>query len=714
MMPVRLCISRYASSLGPLRPYRRLARPFTCYMCVIALFSWDPAPLDPRAQNRRRQLGCSRPPAPRLAPRSFPPLQAPLRAHLTFWSGAPLHPARGGGPGSGLGWDHSASEVCASISRPLANAGRLLRHGTLAALARPVLCCVLCSPLNMSTLCIMSVVKFRYNQHTHLPGLYRARPCIRRSEPRPSRRPPACMMPVRLCISRYASSLGPLRPYRRLARPFTCYMCVIALFSWDPAPLDPRAQNRRRQLGCSRPPAPRLAPRSFPPLQAPLRAHLTFWSGAPLHPARGGGPGSGLGFAADARRAAPGLAGLVAARPTDCAYCNPRLGTCACAGRRRVGQCSPPTLHLLPTLLEYLRRRRHTFWSTCTADVIPSGVPGLPTLPLLGRSHRRHCRHRDPRGTWMTFAADVTPSGAPGLPTPPLLGRSHRRHRDPRGTWMTFAAEVHVSSLPSPPLPPAMSILRRRHLRRVGCWNRRTRPPERALAQGGGGTTFSRSRNRRQPPTLTHPYPVPKCARPGAPGPQGLASHPFRSSPWAVVLPRQGQDVCPLPAAGMPPVPGSKQTTADRPPQLASTRKGGSTLCHVVPSETTRMAAMLTSTVRVNPAGALGAFSPPSPPSCSSSGTATTGDGTRRRDGVGSSSGGGSSIGGSGSSSSSSSSSRSDRCSRFSSCRGGRVLSHFIPTPFPPTSPPTCTWPPPPPGRPIFALPGLTFVRRVP
>ena len=130
-----------------------------------------------------------------------------------------------------------------------------------------------------------------------------------------------------------------------------------------------------------------------------------------------------------------------------------------------------------------------------------------------------------------------------------------------------------------------------------------------------------------------------------------MASHPFRSSPWAVVLSRQGQDVCPLPAAGMPPVPGSKQTTADRPPQLASTRKGGSTLCHVVPSETTRMAAMLTSTVRVNPAGALGAFSPPSPPSCSSSGTATTGDGTRRRDGVGSSSGGGSSIGGSGSSS---------------------------------------------------------------
>ncbi len=314
----------------------------------------------------------------------------------------------------------------------------------------------------------------------------------------------------------------------------------------------------------------------------------------------------------------------------------------------------------------------------------------------------------------MTFAADVTSSGLPGLPTPPLLGRSHCRHRDPRGTWMTFAAEVHVSSLPSPPLPPAMSILRRRHLRRVGCWNRRTRPPERALAQGGGGTTFSRSRNRRQPPTLTHPYPVPKCARPGAPGPQGLASHPFRSSPWAVVLSRQGQDVCPLPAAGMPPVPGSKQTTADRPPQLASTRKGGSTLCHVVPSETTRMAAMLTSTVRVNPAGALGAFSPLSPPSCSSSGTATTGDGTRRRDGVGSSSGGGSSIGGSGSSSSSSSSSRSDRCSRFSSCRGGRVLSHFIPTPFPPTSPPTCTWPPPPPGRPIFALPGLTFVRRVP
>jgi hypothetical protein len=51
MMPVRLCISRYASSLGPLRPYRRLARPFTCYMCVIALFSWDPAPLDPRAQK---------------------------------------------------------------------------------------------------------------------------------------------------------------------------------------------------------------------------------------------------------------------------------------------------------------------------------------------------------------------------------------------------------------------------------------------------------------------------------------------------------------------------------------------------------------------------------------------------------------------------------------------------------------------------------------
>ena len=457
-------------------------------------------------------------------------------------------------------------------------------------------------------------------------------------------------MPVRLCLSRCASSLGPLRPYRRLARPFTCYMCVIALFSWDPALLDPRAQNRRRQLGCSRPPAPRLAPRSFPPLQAPLRAHLTFWSGAPLHPARGGGPGSGLGFAADARLAAPGLAGLVAARPTDCAYCNPRLGTCACAGRCRVGQCSPPTLHLLPTLLEYLRRRRHTFWSTCTADVIPSGVPGLPTPPLLGRSHRRHCRHR--------------------------------RHRDPRGTWMTFAAEVHVSSLPSPPLPPAMSILRRRHLRRVGCWNRRTRPPERALAQGGGGTTFSRSRNRRQPPTLTHPYPVPKCARPGAPGPQGLASHPFRSSPWAVVLSRQGQDVCPLPAAGMPPVPGSKQTTADRPPQLASTRKGGSTLCHVVPSETTRMAAMLTSTVRVNPAGALGAFSPLSPPSCSSSGTATTGDGTRRRDGVGSSIGGGSSTGGSGNGSSSSSS-RSDRCSRISSCRGGRVLSHFIPTPSP-------------------------------
>ena len=74
MMPVRLCISRYASSLGPLRPYRRLARLFTCHMCVIALFSWDPALLDPRAQNRRRQLGCSRPPAPRLAPWSFPPL----------------------------------------------------------------------------------------------------------------------------------------------------------------------------------------------------------------------------------------------------------------------------------------------------------------------------------------------------------------------------------------------------------------------------------------------------------------------------------------------------------------------------------------------------------------------------------------------------------------------------------------------------------------
>ena len=353
---------------------------------------------------------------------------------------------------------------------------------------------------------------------------------------------------------------------------------------------------------------------------------------------------------------------------------------------------------------------------TFAADVTPSGAPGLPTPPLLGRCHRRH---RDPRGSWTTFAADVTSSGLPGLPTPPLLGRSHRRHcrhrrhRDPRGTWMTFAAEVHVSSLPSPPLPPAMSILRRRHLRRVGCWNRRTRPPERALAQGGGGTTFSRSRNRRQPPTLTHPYPVPKCARPGAPGPQGLASHPFRSSPWAVVPSRQGQDVCPLPAAGMPPVPGSKQTKADWPPQLASTRKGGSTLCHVVPSETTRMAAMLTSTVRVNPAGALGAFSPPSPPSCRSSGTATTGDGTRRRDGVGSSIGGGSSTGGSGNGSSSSSS-RSDRCSRISSCRGGRVLSHFIPTPSPLPHHPHAPGFHFPLGRPIFALPGLTFVRRVP
>jgi hypothetical protein len=374
---------------------------------------------------------------------------------------------------------------------------------------------------------------------------------------------------------------------------------------------------------------------------------------------------------------------------------------------------------------------------TFAADVTPSGVPGLPTPPLLGRSPRRHRRHRDPRGTWMTFAADVKPSGVPGLPTPPLLGRSprrhrrHRRHRDPRGTWMTFAAEVHVSSLPSPPLPPAMSNLRRRHLRRAGCWNRRTRPPERALAQGGGGTTFSRRRNRRQPPTLTHPYPVPKCARPGAPGPQGLASHPFQSSPWAVVLSRQGQDVCPLPAADMPPVPGSKPPTrvirrlcqsqssswphsADMPPQLASTRKGGSTLCHVVPSETTRMAAMLTSTVRVNPAGALGAFSRPSLPSRSSSVTATTGDGTRRRDGVGSSGGGGSSSGGSGNSSSCSSSSRSGRCSRISSCRGGRVLSHLIPSPFPPTSPSPCTWPPLLLGRPTFALPGLTFVRRVP
>jgi len=230
----------------------------------------------------------------------------------------------------------------------------------------------------------------------------------------------------------------------------------------------------------------------------------------------------------------------------------------------------------------------------------------------------------------------------------------------------------------------------------MGCWNRRTRPPERALAQGGGGTTFSRRRNRRQPPTTTQPYQVPKCARPGAPDPQGLASHPLRSSPWAVALSRQGQDVCPLPAADMPPVPGSKLPTrvirrlcqgqssswphsADMPPQLASTRKGGSTLRHVVPSETTRMGAMLTSTVRVNPAGALGAFSPPSPPSCSSGGTATTGDGTRRRGGGDSSGGGGSCSGGSGSSSSS----RSSSCSRISSCRSGRVLSHLIPTPSP-------------------------------
>ena len=38
--------------------------------------------------------------------------------------------------------------------------------------------------------------------------------------------------------------------------------------------------------------------------------------------------------------------------------------------------------------------------------------------------------------------------------------------------------------------------------------------------------------------------------------------------------------------------------------------------------------------------------------------------------------------------------SRSGRCSRMSSCRGGRVLSHIISPPFPPTSLPPCIWPP--------------------
>ncbi len=71
-MPIRLCPSRYASSLGPLRPYRRVARPCTCYVCFSTLFAWVSAPLDLRAQSRRRQLGCSRPPAPRLAPLVFP------------------------------------------------------------------------------------------------------------------------------------------------------------------------------------------------------------------------------------------------------------------------------------------------------------------------------------------------------------------------------------------------------------------------------------------------------------------------------------------------------------------------------------------------------------------------------------------------------------------------------------------------------------------
>ena len=190
------------------------------------------APLDLRAQNRRRQLGCCRPPAPRLAPWSFPPLQAPLRAHPTVWSGAPLRPARGGGPGPRLGWDHSASEVCASpsIGLPSTDAGRLLRHWILSALARPVVSCISRSPLNMPITCIMTVVKRWGNQYTYLPGLFRARPCLRRSESRPSRRPPTCMMPIRLCpSSRHASSLGPLRPCRRVARPCTCYVCFITL-----------------------------------------------------------------------------------------------------------------------------------------------------------------------------------------------------------------------------------------------------------------------------------------------------------------------------------------------------------------------------------------------------------------------------------------------------------------------------------------------------
>ena len=83
----------------------------------------------------------------------------------------------------------------------------------------------------------------------------------------------------------------------------------------------------------------------------------------------------------------------------------------------------PPT----PELLEYLHRRRHTFWSTWAADTAAAGTLSPPTLPTPRSSRNLDDLRRRRYISYRTSGAGrVTVAGAVGVTVSSSLGLKTR------------------------------------------------------------------------------------------------------------------------------------------------------------------------------------------------------------------------------------------------------------------------------------------------